>query len=181
MNIYQRWCIKKAKIKLRRLLPYLDKKSKILDIGCGNGALALLLKKSGFQIETIDIKNKSAFDEIKPKISDGTNLPYTDKYFETAIMITMLHHTSDPETLINEAKRVAKKLIIIEDIYTNVFQKYLTFAADSINNLEFIGHPHSNKNDTEWKILFKKNNLTIETSEYYQFLIFFKQVTYILY
>ena len=68
----------------------------------------------------------------------------------------------------------------MEDIYTTLFQKYITFAADSINNWEFIGHPHSNKTDAEWRALFKKHDLIIESVEYYQFLLFFTQVTYVL-
>jgi len=179
-KIYQRWCLTKAKIKLDRLLPFLKKEENILDIGTGNGALSLLLVQQGFNIETTDIKNKSAFQEIVPTISDGVSLPYPDKYFDKAMMITMLHHCQNPEVIVQEALRVSKTLLIMEDIYTNNIQKYITFAADSVNNWEFIGHPHSNKTDAAWCELFKKMNLNITKIKYHPFLLLFKQVTYLL-
>lgn len=54
------------------------------------------------------------------------------------------------------------------------------FEANSSNNWEFFGHPHTNKSDEEWKHVFNELRLVIKESEYYDFLLFFKQVTYIL-
>ncbi|QMU65548.1 MAG: methyltransferase domain-containing protein [Flavobacteriaceae bacterium] len=117
---------------------------------------------------------------MKPVIYKGGKLPFKDNEFDIVQLITVLHHIKDPEETIKEAVRVGKKIIIMEDIYTSKFQKYITFIADSINNWEFIGHPHTNKTDLGWKQVFNKNNLKIEKVKYYNFLLFFKQVTYIL-
>jgi len=180
MNIYQKWCIKKAIIKKERLFKFYSKNENILDIGSGNCALNLLTKKAGFNITGVDIINKSAFNEIKPVIYIGGKLPFNDNEFDIVQLITILHHIKNPEETIREAVRVGKKIIIMEDIYSSKFQKYITFVADSINNWEFIGHPHTNKSDEEWRKIFIENKLKIEKVEYYKFLVFFKQVTYIL-
>ena len=74
----------------------------------------------------------------------------------------------------------ASRIIIMEDIYSNSLQKYLTFFVDSLVNLEFSDHPHSNKTDEEWRELFRKNGLKLVDAKYHRFLLFFRQVTYYL-
>ncbi|EDP98141.1 class I SAM-dependent methyltransferase [Kordia algicida OT-1] len=180
MTLYQKWCYQKAAIKLDRLAKFYKKGETILDIGSGNCALNMQLKNAGYDIIGLDIANKSAFKEITPVIYDGMTLPFEDNSFDVVQIITVLHHIKNPEITVKEAKRVGKKVIIMEDIYENTFQKYVTYIADSINNWEFIGHPHTNMNDKEWKEVFDRNGLHIEESEYYNFLLFFKQVTYLL-
>ena len=180
MNLYQKWCIKKADIKYQRLHKFYSLEESILDIGSGNCTFNLQLKNSGFNITGVDISNKSAFREIEPVIYDGHILPFDDNSFDIVQLITVLHHIKDPESIVKEAKRVGRKVIIMEDIYESTFQKYITFVADSVNNWEFIGHPHTNKTDEEWKNVFEKHGLKLTESEYYDFLFFFKQSTYIL-
>ena len=82
--------------------------------------------------------------------------------------------------VIKEALRVADELIIIEDVYTNQLHKYLTFFTDSLFNFEFIGHPHSNKTETEWEKLFKNLKLKIKDKRKDKVLKFYNQVTYYL-
>ena len=177
-TLYQNWCIKKAKIKLQRLAKFYPTPTTILEVGGGNGALTLLQREAGHQVTALDIANKSAFEEVLPIVYDGGKFPFEDHSFETVQLITMLHHTPDPAHLVKEAKRVGKRVIIMEDIYSNLIQKYLTFAADSVNNWEFIGHPHTNKTDKAWQALFQDLGLELKSVEYYQFLLFFRQVTY---
>jgi hypothetical protein len=81
-------------------------------------------------------------------------------------LITVLHHTKDPVGLLKEASRVSKSVVIMEDIYDNNFQKYLTYFFDSLVNFEFIGHPHSNKSDQEWKKEFRDLNLKLIDTRY---------------
>ena len=115
MNIYQSWCIKKAKIKANRLFKFYHTKDYILDIGSGNCALNLLTKKAGFDILGLDIVNKSAFHEIKPIIYNGGKLPFKENEFDIVQLITVLHHIKAPEETLKEAIRVGKKnLIIVE-------------------------------------------------------------------
>jgi 2-polyprenyl-3-methyl-5-hydroxy-6-metoxy-1,4-benzoquinol methylase len=180
MTLYQKWCLAKARIKSERLSRFYPAGANVLDIGSGNGALVKLLREQGLTVTPLDIQNKSAFEEIKPVLYDGEILPWESDQFDFVQMITVLHHTPDPENIIREAKRVGKKILILEDIYHNTAQKYLTFFADSLNNLEFRGHPHTNKTDREWKEVFQRNDLIPESIEYYRFLGLFDQVTYSL-
>lgn len=169
-----------ARQKMARIGIYLKKSDKLLDVGTGPGSVCLLLKKNKFNITPLDIQDLSLTDEVKPEIYDGKRMPFKNDTFDIALILTVLHHTSNHEEIVLEAKRVAKRIIIIEDIYRNTIQKYLTYFMDSLVNFEFCGHPHTNKNDEEWKRLFNKLDLKLKDAQYNVFLLFFRQATYYL-
>ena len=169
-----------AKFKIQRISEYLSKKDKILDVGTGPGSVCLLMKREGYNLTAVDVVDQTLSSEVEPLIYNGEKLPFDDNSFNTALILTVLHHTSNPKEILLEAKRVADKIIIVEDIYSNPIQKYLTFIVDSIVNMEFAGHPHSNKSDTEWKITFNKLGLKLKATRHDRFLLFFRQATYYL-
>ena len=178
--MYQKWCFRKAEIKRKVLAKFYQKDTGILDIGSGNCALSKLLIESGYSLTALDISNKSAFPDFQPMIYDGHRLPFEDNSFDWVQLITVLHHVPDPEALIIEAKRVGKIILIQEETYKNTLQKYLTWLADSVNNWEFRGHPHTNKTEEEWETLFLRHHLKLQQKERRRFLFFFTQVTYLL-
>ena len=154
-------CEKRANNSYNEIKEYLSKDDKILDIGSGTCNICQILKNNLYNCTAVDIKNKSILSNITPIIYDGKKLPFKDKSYDVALLLTVLHHTSNPESILKEAKRVAKRIIIIEDVYLNIFHKYLTFFIDSLSNFEFTKHPHSNKKDIEWKNLFNKLGLSL--------------------
>lgn len=163
---------------LNKIVPLLSKESQILDIGSGTGHTAHELISEGYKVMCVDLVNQNVFVDTKPTIYDGKKLPYDDKSFDTAILITVLHHTPNPEKILLEAARVSKKMIVMEDTYNSYFQKILTFWMDSVGNLEFFGHPHTNKTDTEWKKLFKKLGFEMLEKQQKKFMLFFESTTY---
>ena len=169
-----------ARFKLERIAEYISPEDKVLDIGTGPGSVSLLMKRDGYNLTPIDVENQTLTQEIDPQIYDGKNLPYKNSVYDSALLLTVLHHTDNPKEVLSEAKRVANKLVVIEDIYTNPIQKYLTYLVDSIVNLEFSGHPHSNKSDNEWKDVFLELGLKLKEAKYDRFLLFFKQAVYYL-
>lgn len=148
------------------ITPFLLNRNEILDIGSGFCRIARILRDKGYQVTPVDIQNLSIVEEIRPIICDGKKLPFTNNSFDTALLLTVLHHTADPEAILKEANRVSKEIIIIEDIYKNTGQKYFTFVMDSLINLEFFGHPHTNKSDVGWKKLFEGLNINLKGSRY---------------
>ena len=190
----KKWALKRAEVKRKRLLPFLkemnidpslrsgrqDERLSLLEVGAGNGALSVLLGNEGMKMQPLDITDKSLFKEVNVTVYDGEKFPFSDKQFDVCQFITMLHHTTNTEELIREAKRVSNRIIVMEDIYESPFQKYITWVTDSVVNWEFYGHPHTNRTDLEWKQLFERNGLKLEKVECYRFLFFFNQVTYVL-
>jgi len=166
--------------KLDEILPHLRLNDNILDIGTGNGVLFQKLRVENHQVVPLDIKDQSFIKEVKPVLYDGINIPFRDKHFDVALLITMLHHTAHPQKILSEAKRVAKKIIIIEEIYSNMINKYMTYFVDSLFNFEFVGHPHSNKTDEEWKEMFECLGLRLLHSHYSRSALILHRVTYVL-
>ncbi len=176
----RKWALRRAEVKRKRLMPFFTKGESVLEVGSGNGALTKLLRTEGMKMSAVDISDKSLFEDVVVEVYDGEKFPFKDKQFDVCQLITMLHHTTNAEELIREAKRVSNRIIIMEDVYESSFQKYITWFTDSVINGEFYGHPHSNRTDAKWKEIFDTNELVVEKVEYYRFLLFFKQVTYVL-
>ena len=170
----------RVKIKLDRIHRHIQPEERVLDIGIGNGGLAHAMQKRGVDLTPLDVKNISFFDDIQPIVYDGITLPFENDAFDKALLTTVLHHIPDPVATLDEAIRVAPRLIVMEDIYYNPIQKYLTFFMDSLVNFEFEGHPHTNKTDEEWREIFKEKGLRVVEAEYIRTLVLFRQVIYVL-
>lgn len=170
----------RAKSIVKGIEPFLNKKDKILDVGSGTCNICEILYKKGYDVTPLDIQNLSFVDNIKPILYDGNKIPFGDDKFDVSLILTVLHHTPKPEKILMEAMRVSKQIIIIEDIYTNVIHKYLTYFFDSLLNLEFIGHPRTNKSDKQWKATFNKLGLRLIDARYKRMFLVFKNATYYL-
>lgn len=164
--------------KYRAIRDSLPENATVLDVGTGKGTIAHLLQEDGFQVTAVDIADRSFTERVKPKIYDGKGLPFETDSFDFSLLITVLHHTPNPFSILEEAARVGRRVIIIEDIYQTNFQKYATFAMDSLVNLEFRNHPHSNKSDQEWQETFSQLGLTLSKKQYWRALGYFQQVLY---
>jgi SAM-dependent methyltransferase len=180
-NFIRRSIPARMKIKYERIARHLSPDNTILDIGTGNGGLVKGLRDHNFTVETVDVKNISFFPDIQPVVYDGETLPFEDKTFDSCTIVTVLHHTPSPEAILDEALRVTRKrIVIMEDIYRNPLQKHLTYFVDSLVNLEFADHPHTNKSDAEWRALFAEKGLKLVFREDFRTLVFFRQVVYVV-
>jgi SAM-dependent methyltransferase len=166
--------------KLTEIGSYLDLTDRVLDVGAGNCILCQELGRRGYDVVPVDIKNLSFVDEIAPVVYDGTTLPFGNESFDVALLITVLHHAPDPDAVLAEARRVARRIIVIEEIYENSFEKYLTYAIDSLFNLEFFSHPRSNRTDAAWREAFQGLRLDVSAAVYWRSLVLLRRVTYVL-
>lgn len=151
---------------LPRISPYLSSKDKILDVGCGTGVISKTLKKKiGAQMTLVDVQFNSICDEFPVIIYDGKKLPFPDNHFDYALLIAVLHHTHDPAKVIDEVSRVTSgKIIIMEDVFTDVIGRTITLIGDCLVNWE-IHSPFKNNDKQGWINLFKRKNLNIEHVE----------------
>ena len=172
-----RWRVQE---KLVEINGYLNSADRVLDVGAGNCILCQELSRRGYDVVPVDLENLSFVDEIVPIAYDGTTLPFGKDSFDIALLITVLHHTPDPDAVLTEVRRVARRIIVIEEIYENVFEKYFTYAIDSLFNLEFFSHPHSNRTDAEWRKAFQCLRLDTRSAVYSRSLGYLRRVTYAL-
>lgn len=160
--------------------PWLKKQDSLLEIGSGPGSTIKIFREFGHEVTGLDIADNSYDDSLIPDIYNGINMPYADNQFDCALLLTTLHHTPYPDSIISEAMRVAKRIIIIEDVYDTPLQAAYTKITDSITNMEFIGHPHTNRSDAEWRACFDRFGLKLQHQKIYPLAKFFKQALYIL-
>ncbi len=90
--------------------------SDILDIGCGEGDLGVLIRQRLPQVKVagIDISQKAA-DKASKRGIDGRcvnvseeRLPFSDSAFDAVICGEVIEHLFDPDHLLDEASRVLK-------------------------------------------------------------------------
>lgn len=152
----------------------------ILDIGSGRGVVTSVLRERGFEVTPLDVRDRSTDPSLAPVVYAGRTIPFADDAFDCALLLTVLHHTPDPDAVLREASRVARRIIVIEDVHTNALQKHMTFFTDSLFNLEFRGHPHSNRTDAEWRQAFERLGLRLVADKVVEkrVLLFYRQVAY---
>lgn len=99
---------------------WIPENSKIIDLGCGNGALMSYLKKSNIEVEGIEIAKSGVEACLKNslKATEGvidekaTYESYGDNQFDYSICNVTIQMVKYPEILISEMKRVSKYQII---------------------------------------------------------------------
>ena len=170
--------VPRARDLVKRIEGYLARDDRILDLGCGSCNISEILRARGLDVTPVDVRNSSFVDAITPLIYDGRALPFPDDRFDVGLLITVLHHIRDPESVLREARRVCRRLVIVEDVYKNRLHKYFTFVMDSIANGEYFGHPHSNKSDAQWRAVFDRLGLRLLHAAYQQSCVVFSHATY---
>ena len=177
--VFAAWTID-ARRKLGWMTSFLSKSQSHIDIGSGPGSLLLVMRERGFDIDGLDINDSAYKDTLKAHIYDGKTMPFGAQSYDTALLSTMLHHTPDPDHILRESARIANRLIIIEDVYNGPIMEWLTKRFDSLMNLEFRGHPHTNRTDSEWRETFTRMNMTLLSAQIYPVAWIFRQAVYVI-
>jgi SAM-dependent methyltransferase len=104
-------------------LKYIQSGQKVLEIGCGEGILAVLMAKKGAIVTATDIseKNLQAARELSNKEgvkinflkADAERLPFEGDSFDTVVADNVLEHLPDFNKGLEEIKRVSKKYAVI--------------------------------------------------------------------
>ena len=135
---------------------------RILDVGMGSGSISYFLNKKGFEVTSVDVSNLSIYDDLKPVLYDGHKLPFKNNEFDTAVIIHVLHHCDDGPEVLVEAKRVAKRVVLIEDTFRNKWEWLLVASFDSLTNGELWWHKY--RKVSEWKRIIKRQGWAIKDS-----------------
>jgi SAM-dependent methyltransferase len=101
---------------LSLLSNYLSASDRVLDIGCGGGALdeALVKRMPSLHVEGIETHPRGG-EAIPVHHYDGLVLPFEKDAFDVILVADVLHHTSAPVDLLKECARVATRLVIVKD------------------------------------------------------------------
>lgn len=113
-----------AKDKVNNIINLVDfskGKNKILEIGCGDGAILNELSNLIPEVELygleiaeslVNVVNRRKIQNLKEcKHFDGYNIPYDNNLFDLVIMSHVIEHVEHPRILIHEASKVSSKIV----------------------------------------------------------------------
>ena len=148
-----------------RLIPL---NSKVLDVGCGDGQLARLIaeKRPDISIRGIDVRQRN--DAVMPiDTFDGKSIPHGEGSFDVVMFVDVLHHASQPMTLLREAVRVARQAIVIKDHLAEGSLAHLTLRVmDWVGNARHgVALPYNYWSFAKWHRVFDKLGLRINSWE----------------
>lgn len=148
------------------VLPFIEKEERVLDLGAGDGKIAEYIKKKKGKVDInlLDVTDRHNETNLKMHVYEGGKIPFKDDFFDSVLIIFVLHHASKPLKTLKDAARVSKrKIIIVGDIADNWLEMLLTKAWDIIVN-SIIGRNWGKlefRSDKEWKMAFKDLDLKI--------------------
>ena len=150
----------------------------ILDIGCGDGAVAagLMALRPDLEVIGVDVharptwekRGRESFspertpDPLFPKVLyDGERLPFDDGAFDCAMLIDVVHHAESPERVVAEAARVARRRVVIKDHVCETRGEHrLLRLMDFVGNRPHgVGSPGRYLNAAEWDALWSRLGL----------------------
>ena len=138
----------------------------VLDIGCGDGSIAALLRERvpGIQIQGVEIRVRPDC-KIPCQTFDGFKLPFPDSNFDVCLFVDVLHHTKDVAVLLKEAYRVSRSFVLIKDHLDQNFLDHQTLKV-----MDWVGNsPHGVKltynyqSRESWQRHFEEVGLTVRS------------------
>jgi len=129
---HQRMSQKLGETYARKLKAGGFQKGRIVDVGCGAGATAIVLAQKFVDCEVIGIdlsepllkiareavQAEKLGDRVKFEKADVQAIPYEDNRFDVVINLNMVHLVADPVKMLNEMERILKPdgMLFIADL-----------------------------------------------------------------
>lgn len=136
----------------------------VLDVGCGDGLVAYLIAETrpDIKLRGLDVLARDR-SYIPTERFDGEIIPYDDASFDGVMLVDVLHHTHDPMVLLREARRVARKSVVIKDHTLDGLLAGPTLRAmDWIGNARYsVALPYNYWTKLRWLEAFKELGVEI--------------------
>ena len=129
---------RRVQVLSQALAELLPRGATVLDVGCGNGLIALLISelRPDVTISGIDVLLRPD-THIPVESFDGSRIPRADGSVDMVMFVDVLHHTEDPEVLLREAKRVARQGVLLKDHTRDGF-----LAGPTLRFMDWVGNAH---------------------------------------
>jgi len=139
--------------------------SRLLDIGCGDGRVAALLREavSGLKVEGVEVRPREAC-AIPCRYFDGCHLPFPDRCFDCCLLVDVVHHMKNPLPLVREACRVSRRFLLIKDhLAENALDHWTLRLMDWVGNRPHgVTLPYAYLSASQWQALYQQLDLNVE-------------------
>jgi 2-polyprenyl-3-methyl-5-hydroxy-6-metoxy-1,4-benzoquinol methylase len=105
-------------------------RGRVLEVGCGNGAVAAQLAAAGHDVVAVDVTLGSAHETARragctAALAGLPALPFADRAFDTVVCAHTLEHIPDLWRAAAELRRVARRVIVVVPR-----QRYYRYTVD---------------------------------------------------
>jgi SAM-dependent methyltransferase len=147
------------------ILDLLPDAGSLVDVGAGDGWLAAELQRARPElcVDGVDVLVRPQ-THIPVQPFDGHTLPLDDRSRDVVLLIDVLHHTDDPEELLAEAARVARRAVILKDHCRDDFLARPTLRfMDWVSNASYgVALPYNYWTRRQWRQAFARLGLTVD-------------------
>jgi SAM-dependent methyltransferase len=139
----------------------------VLDIGCGDGAIASGIARQNVTVSVRGIEfapRPACLIECLP--FDGVTIPHPSASFDVCMFVDVLHHAKDAqgiERLLSEACRVSRRFVLIKDHLSESFLDFKTLQfMDWVGNRPHgVVLPYNYQSRAQWKQYFSAAGLNV--------------------
>jgi SAM-dependent methyltransferase len=153
----------------RALARRIDSAASLLDVGAGDGSMALAVAKltGAERVAGVDVLVRPS-SAIPVARYDGTTLPFDDGAFEAVVLSDVLHHARDPERVLRESLRVAARVVAVKDHFRfGPLSAAVLYAMDRAGNAAAGVHsPGHYLAPAEWTALVDRVGARIDSIEW---------------
>lgn len=117
----------RAEWSYKKLIQWVRPGEQVLNLGAGDCRLDLLLKnRLGCDITPVDVENHNE-TTLPVTFFDGKTLPFSDQSVDVVLLLWVLHHAEDPSAVLSEARRVARRAVIVFEDRNESFTDRIIF------------------------------------------------------
>jgi SAM-dependent methyltransferase len=137
----------------------------VADVGCGDGDIAARIGRlCGASVRGWDVMLRP-HTHVPVEQFDGTRLPLADASVDVVTLVDVLHHTEDPSVLLREARRVAKRSVLLKD-----HRLARPFARSALRLMDWVGNrahgvvlPYNYWPEARWRAAFREADLEVRS------------------
>jgi SAM-dependent methyltransferase len=158
---------RRARVLADSLAARIQPGASVLDIGCGDGTIALLLLN---RVPEASVKGIELAPRPNCKIEcaafDGSTIPHPTASFDICMFVDVLHHLPDwsaIQALVSEASRVSRRFLLIKD---HLAENRLDFKT--LQFMDWVGNrahgvvlPYSYQRRAWWNQCFASTGLVV--------------------